>query len=204
MPNREQEILDYWFGDLDDQTSLSMDSPRAKKWFAGGKQVDEEIRNLFEGDVRKAANGEYAAWKRNPHSRLALILLLDQFPRHLFRESSQSFSYDDKAQDICVKGIGEKQDQSLSMIERAFFYLPLMHAEDLHLQNQSLVQYRVLADKARTQFPKNEDYYFMTLDYALKHHAVIQRFGRFPHRNQMLRRESTSEELDYLRGPDDF
>ncbi len=197
--NRQEEILHYWFGDMSDETLLTIDSPRVKKWFGGAKNTDEEIQQLFHVDLIKAYENESLEWRKNPHGRLALILIFDQFPRHIYRGLPKSFYYDALAQDICRKTISEGWDQRLKLIERAFLYLPLMHSEDRDLQDKSLYQYRALVELVQQKFPQNADYYFYILEEALWHHRTIQRFGRFPHRNDILGRKSTPEEIIFLR-----
>jgi uncharacterized protein (DUF924 family) len=205
MPlSRPEAILDYWFGNYTDDTELTPESPRVKRWFQGGETVDREVRRLFEADVIKARQGLYKAWENEPKSRLALVLLMDQFPRHIYRDKPKSFEFDEYALELALRSIADGTDQPLQLIERAFLYLPLMHSEQMEVQNRSIQQYRQLAETVKAKFPLNVDYYFYVLDYALKHHAAIQRFGRFPHRNEILGRKSTPEELEYLNGPDAF
>lgn len=201
---RDQEILQYWFGNCSDETELTPNSPRVKRWFQGGAKIDQEILSLFELDVHRARQGLYKAWENAPSSRLALIILLDQFPRNIYRNTPKSFDSDEQALGLTVRSIADGSDLKLKLIERAFLYLPLMHSEEPKIQNQSLQQYRQLAEAAKKQSPINEDYYFYTLDFAMKHHRVIQKFGRYPHRNSILGRKSTPEELEYLEGPQDF
>jgi uncharacterized protein (DUF924 family) len=202
--SREEEVLQYWFGNYSDETELSPDSPRVRRWFQEGKSIDKEVKRLFEPDVVKAREGLLKIWEHTPRGRMALVLLLDQFPRHIYRDTSKSYVADEYALELALRSIGDGTDLKLKLIERAFLYLPMMHSEDLKIQNQSIQQYRQLAETAKSQIPLNQDYYFGTLEYALKHHSVIQRFGRFPHRNAILGRKSSLDEQAYLEGPLEF
>lgn len=202
--NREEEILEYWFGNYSDETELSFESPRVKRWFRGGPAVDNEVRRLFEADAVKAREGLYKAWEHMPRGRMALILLLDQFPRHLYRDTEKAYASDEYALELTLRSIADGTDLKLKLIERAFLYLPLMHSEELKYQNQSLQQYRQLAETVKQKHPLNQDYYFGVLEYALKHHEVIQKYGRFPHRNDAIGRKSSLDEQTYLEGPSVF
>lgn len=196
MSDRVDEVLGYWFGELAGPEDLPRD--RAEMWFAKNDATDYFIRQAFEGDVTAARRGELDGWKAAPRSSLAWILLLDQFTRNIYRGFPAAFESDLAAQIACLEGIDAGHDLRLHPVERLFYYLPLEHAEDLEVQERSLEEFTRLAADApaslRTEF---EGY----LEYARRHHAVIERFGRFPHRNAILRRESTPEEEEFLRQP---
>lgn len=192
--NKVEEILSYWFGKVEDTVLPSPD--RTDIWFSGKKEVDEEIKAKFANDVQKAAAGEYDDWSQEPRAALALILLLDQFSRHIYRDTAQAFAQDAKALDICLQGIQKEYDHSLSLIERVFFYMPLEHAENLEMQATSVRAFQILVNLA---FAETRSVYENFLDYAIKHYEVVRRFGRFPHRNAILARPSTTEELEFLK-----
>jgi uncharacterized protein (DUF924 family) len=127
---------------------------------------------------------------------LALIILLDQFPRHLYRQTPSAFAQDQKALNLCLAGIQNEFDHLLSLIERVFFYYPLMHAESLEMQATAVRAYQILVNLA---FPETRAIYENFLAYAIKHYEIIKQFGRFPHRNLLLGRMSTADELEFLK-----
>ena len=141
--SRINEILTYWFGEL--QTPDDYPEDQSKIWFGGDIDVDQKIRNRFEHLVLAAANHELDEWKQTPKGRLALILLVDQFPRNIYRGTSNAFAFDRLAQGLTLEGLDLKEDQELFPIERAFFYLPLEHAENLKLQELSITKFNELA-----------------------------------------------------------
>jgi len=127
-----------------------------------------------------------------------LILLTDQFPRNMYRDSPQAFAYDAKALAWCLEGLKQQFDRHLRPIERVFFYLPLEHAESLEHQERSVEKFRELLDEADE---RRKNVFAEYLDLAVRHRNIIARFGRFPHRNRILGRESTGEELAFLKEP---
>src|SRR5690606_32287203 len=133
-----------------------------------------------------------------PQGRLALIILLDQFPRNMYRETPQAFAFDAKARALTLEGLQAGDDQALRPIERVFFYLPLEHAEDLALQHRCVELFETLAASLPEETRKSFDGF---TDFARKHRVIVERFGRFPHRNAILGRESTDEEIAFLRTP---
>lgn len=194
--DRIEEILSYWFGQVED--TMLPSAHRTEIWFGRKKETDEEIKLKFSEDYKKAVAGEYADWEQDPHGTLALIILFDQFSRHLFRQTGLAFGQDQKALDLCLQGIQKEFDHSLSLIERVFFYLPLEHAENLEMQTTSVRAFQILVNLS---FPETRSIYENFLNYAIKHYEVIKRFGRFPHRNILLGRPSTAEEIEFLKTP---
>lgn len=191
-----EAILDFWFGsDADDGI---VGKEKAVLWWSKHPQIDGEIRQRFEGLVAKAGAGELIAWQATPSGRLALILLTDQFPRSICRDSPRAFAYDAKALAWSLDGVQERADLKLRSIERVLFYLPPEHAESLQYQEQSVKHFRELLDEVG---PDLKPIFQSYLDYAVRHRDIIARFGRFPHRNKILGRESTPEELAFLALP---
>ncbi|MGB6975857.1 MAG: DUF924 family protein [Gammaproteobacteria bacterium] len=188
------EILHYWFGHVE-ETVLPSEN-RTRIWFGGNKEVDEEIKAKFGDDWQKAVNGQCVEWENDPHGMLGLIILFDQFTRHIHRQTPASFAQDQKALDLCLRGIQKEFDHLLSLIERVFFYFPLMHSESLEMQATAVRAYQILVNLA---FPETRAIYENFLAYAIKHYEVIKHFGRFPHRNLLLGRMSTAEELEFLK-----
>ncbi|WP_305043259.1 DUF924 family protein [Geoalkalibacter sp.] len=192
----QDEILHFWFAGLEGEGVPPPE--RLRFWFNGGEQVDGLIRERFAQVVERAGMGEFDDWRQTPRGSLALLVLLDQFPRNMYRDSARAYAYDPKALEICTAGLNIGQDQALNLVERAFFYLPLEHAEDLAMQERSVALFAQLLAEAP---PVLREVCSGFYDYALRHQAVIARFGRFPHRNRALGRVSTAAEEEFLRQP---
>ncbi|MFY0656627.1 DUF924 family protein [Neptunomonas sp.] len=191
---REQidEVLQFWFGDLKEGFPVA---DKSTLWWGGSQEIDQQITELFANHVRQALQGTLDSWKETPRGRLALILLLDQFTRNIYRGSGAAFSGDVQALAITQESIQLGYDQALEFTERLFLYMPLEHAESLPAQDLSVSCMAELT----AQIPVGRRGMFENvLDFAVQHRDVIKRFGRFPHRNQALERESTEEELAYL------
>lgn len=194
MTSIPDSLLKTWFGeDLDTSAAVSA---RARAWFAGDESFDDVIRQQFSSLPDRALRGEFANWREDARSALALVIALDQLPRNLFRGSPQAFAYDSAALDLARWALSCKVDAQLHPVEAAFVYLPLEHAEDLALQTQCVALYRALLERAPAALL---DQFESFLSYAERHHAVIERFGRFPHRNPIIGRASTPEEVRYLK-----
>jgi len=191
-----EDVLEFWFGGL--QEGETVPPARMALWFGGAESTDSLIRDRFETDVEMACAGRYDGWCAIPRGTLALLILLDQFPRNIHRGSSRAYAYDDRARNLCLAGLAKGQDRQLITVERAFFYLPLEHAEDIVLQHRSVAAF---ADLLRRAPPPLSDTCRGFLDYAERHRQIIERFGRFPHRNQALSRSATEEEETFLREP---
>ncbi len=194
MIQRAEEINKFWLGRVEE--TIIPSEHRARIWFGEEPEVDVEIKQMFNQDLQLASQGDYDFWQENPRSQLALIILLDQFSRHIYRDQPQGFAQDSKALSICIKGMSEEADHALSLIERVFYYFPLLHSENIHHQEQSVQAYQILSELA---FSETKVIYDSFLRFANHHFGVIQRFNRFPQRNRVLNRESTPEELVYLR-----
>ena len=192
-------IHSYWFRGLNDLDIIDKGSPRVQWWFRKDDLIDREIRDLFEDDVKKANSGAYGDWETTARGQLSLILLFDQFPRNIYRNTPQMFETDPQALRLTLRSIGEKKDLELQLVERLFVYMPLMHAEDLTIQELSLQCFESLVNKSQEKNPRSTSYYEYSFDYAQRHQQIIERFGRFPHRNAILGRGSTSEELEFLK-----
>jgi len=199
--NRDDIILNYWFNDLNDAILLSQDSLVVKRWFHKSDQTDQEIRQTFEHDLIKAKQGLYSSWENTPRKRLALVILYDQFSRNIYRGTPTMFQFDALALDLTLRSIDEKFDNSLQLIEKAFLYMPLMHSEDLKIQEKSLNCFTALVSQAKQKSKKNIPYFENTLNFAKQHHRIIEKFSRFPHRNVILNRDSAEKELMFLKTP---
>ena len=196
MDRRVDEILDYWYGDFVKEGNAV--DERFKFWFGKSEQADEEIRRRFSADVEKLIASQYQHWLQHPQGRLACILLIDQFCRQIYRGTPAAFEYDHLALDFCIQGIELGHDLALSRPLRYFYYLPLEHSEDLDHQHQCVAAYQVMADEA----PEKYRYIYLNAKgYSEEHLKIIERFGRFPHRNKILDRKSTLAELEFLKQP---
>ena len=190
MTNRIEDILDFWFGAF--PSPYTPDASKVDMWFKNGAVYDSEIFIKFGVDYDKAIKGELDHWSDSHRGRLALIILLDQFSRHIHRGSNEAFAQDLKAQVLCMDGMGAGDDMKLHSIERSFFYLPLEHAEDIEMQNLSIRAYSRLVEDVPEDYQKPFE---MNLTFAKQHHFVIEKFGRFPELNEMLGRKVVPKKL---------
>ncbi|VVQ07725.1 hypothetical protein PS914_04772 [Pseudomonas fluorescens] len=191
-----QPLLEWWFGTLESPSEIAADKGRL--WFGKRDSQDLEARTRFGGWVEQALAGGLTEWAQRPEGWLALVLLLDQLPRMIFRDSPKSFAGDLRAQALVAQGIAADFDRQLRPIERVFIYLVFEHCENLAVQNEAVSRYiDLVAQQPESDRTLFNDY----LDYAEQHQQVIARFGRFPHRNAVLGRESTAEELAFLSRP---
>jgi uncharacterized protein (DUF924 family) len=189
-------IRQFWFGDAKDD--LVTNQTQAPLWWGKSQEEDALITAEFADTLQTAIRGELDEWANTPTSRLALIIVLDQFPRVIHRDTREAFACDPIARRHCLAGIAAEQDHALRPIARIFFYLPLEHSEDLAQQAQGMECYQALADSGP---PAHRELFANTVSFAASHRDIIARFGRFPHRNRILGRESTAEELAFLQQP---
>ncbi|HEH9416788.1 TPA: DUF924 domain-containing protein [Aeromonas sobria] len=192
-----QPLLDLWFGDeADDAIRAKQQAPL---WWGKSSETDALLASRFGELTQAAAEGSLAHWADLPDGRLALILLLDQLPRNIHRGTPAAFAQDPLARDLCLKGVSIGADQSLPPLARVFFYLPLEHAESREQQARSVALFEALAaEQAGT--PAQATFAGFA-DFARRHQLIIERFGRFPHRNDILGRTSTPEEAEFLQQP---
>lgn len=189
-----QPLLDWWFGSADTPDDISAD--KGKLWF--GKRHDRQARERFGDQVEQALAGGLTDWAQCPEGWLALVLLLDQLPRMIFRDTAKAFSGDLRAQALVAQGMAAGFDRQLKPIQRVFIYLVLEHCENLAVQNEAVSRF---IDLTREQPEADRAVFEDNLAYAERHQKIIARFGRFPHRNGVLGRESTAEELEFLNRP---
>jgi uncharacterized protein (DUF924 family) len=194
--NHPEAVLEFWFGAVRDYVEYLEASNQ--RWFEPNPAFDAAIRDRFFADWEQAAAGLRPPWVATPRGRLALILMLDQFSRNLWRKSPTAFAQDAAARELVHEGLSHGQDRSLAPVECIFFYLPLQHSESMEDQRLSLSLYTRLRDEAP---PTLRQAFEGTLDYAIRHADSIERFGRFPHRNAILGRKSTDEERHFLTLP---
>lgn len=195
---KQSRILDFWFGDLKDGEVPPRELSRM--WWAKNPDIDEYIRKNFENDLLDAVNGKLGNWESTPLGTLALVILLDQFPRNMYRDTPRAFSQDIPALRIAEKGIEKGFDRELHPVMRVFFYMPFMHSESRDMQERSTALFGALEN----DFSSPRELAEMlsdNMEYAERHRTIIERFGRFPHRNRILGRESTTEEAEFLKQP---
>jgi uncharacterized protein (DUF924 family) len=192
-PSRS-ELISHWFAQtLDDPATIK---GRMGWWFSADEERDRIMADHFGGLVGECATGLLYHWLDNPEGRLAMIIALDQLPRNLFRGTPRAFSYDSYTAALCLAAAHTGQDMALKPIQRAFFYMPLQHFEDLQAQEAGVQLYELLAEE-NPEWPVFAEGFTA---FARLHRDIISRFGRFPHRNKVLNRESTAEEAEYLAG----
>jgi len=180
MEEQASELLDYWFSE-----------PVNRHWFKSTPAIDRDIAQRYMKLWQQAAEGELDHWLQSPRTCLALILLFDQLPLNMFRGQAKSFSTEQQAIEACLYGLEQGYDQQLKQAQQAFFYMPLMHSEQLTHQQRSVELYQ--------QAGLTEN-----LRFARHHCQLIEQFGRFPHRNDILGRSSTEEEVRYLQSKHAF
>ena len=185
-------VINYWFGDIGSGFDVQGQN---KLWFGGGDSADEDIRQKFGELVDSALAGELLLWTDSILGSLALVILLDQFPRNIYRGSAQAFAGDKTAVEIVKNSIKQQLDKQLSAIQRSFFYMPLEHSENFSDQNVCVECFEQLLQEVPDEGKKIIQ---SNLEFALKHRDIIAQFGRFPHRNKALARESSAAEIGYL------
>jgi uncharacterized protein (DUF924 family) len=201
-----EEILEFWFGHVPGRELGARGAWQligrlpywAGKWGSLVRDVDGHMRRRFSADLEHAAAGQYDHWAAEPAGLLALLVLLDQFPRNIHRGTPAAFANDQKAYPLALRAVDNGMDQHFYPVARSFFYLPLVHREDLESQNRAVEAYRRAAQEAR-----GIQKLMLRTEYlsSLRHRQAIELFGRFPHRNEILGRETTEAEARFLRQP---
>ena len=189
-------VLDFWVGAPG--SAAEVGARQRPLWFAKSAANDQLVVERFAETLVAASAGRLDHWANTPRGRLALIVVLDQFPHHVHRGHGQSFAFDARSLALALEMIERGEDVRVTPIERVFVYLPLEHAESLEMQDRSVALYEKLANEAAAA---ERQLFEGFLDYARKHRDVVVRFGRFPHRNELLGRPSTPEEIEFLKQP---
>lgn len=189
-----RQIHAFWFGHLGEDGMPPSD--RSRLWFRADRKTDDSIRQRFGALLDQAARGELKGWAQTAQGRLALILLCDQFSRNIYRGTAAAFAHDERALTLCTEGIERAHDRQLRPIERAFFYMPMEHCEQLSMQERCVRHYEQLLQDVP---PATASRLRSFLQHAHDHRDIVRRFGRFPHRNRVLERPSTAAEADFLR-----
>ena len=173
-----KDVLDFWFKEC---------SPN--QWWGKNVAFDQSIRERFSHLHQKAISGELFEWRSCASGRLAEIIVIDQFSRNMFRDTPKAFAYDSIALVLSQEGISLGADKKLSPVEKLFFYMPFMHSESREIHTLAMALY------AQPGLEKN-------FEFEVKHKKIIDQFGRYPHRNEILKRHSTEEEIAFLKMPD--
>lgn len=189
-------ILRYWFGNNADDAEVVRE--KTGLWWKKNPDVDNEIRRRFEPMLESEIKGELASWGNSARGQLARILLLDQFPRNMYRGTARAFAYDERARRLARETLEPGMDRMLRPVERVFVYLPFEHSEDAQDQATSIRLFEALLEEVPATLKQPFQNF---LDFAKKHKEIVDGFKRFPHRNAMLGRASTPEELEFLKGP---
>ncbi len=189
-------ICEFWFGQHQDEAELI--ARQSALWWSKRDDVDSGIRVRFEPLLDRASAGELDGWRATPQGRLAFVLLTDQFPRNMFRNTPRAFAFDPLARAWARDAIDQGVDQRLRAIERVFLYMPLEHSESLDDQTEAVRLVGALTDGVAPGLRPDFERF---LDFARRHREIIARYGRFPHRNAILGRESDAAEIDFLQRP---
>jgi uncharacterized protein (DUF924 family) len=185
LPERAASLIDFWFGPPGD--------PERERhrpiWFKSTPEYDDTLRRLFHADYEQAAAGAFAEWEAAAYGALALVMLLDQIPRNLFRDTPRAYATDAAAREVADRALVRGFDRALPPVWRKFLYMPLLHSENLADQRRSLALFESVPDRDERAGNRR---------YGMRYVEVIERFGRFPHRNAILGRPSTPEEIAFL------
>ena len=196
MEDKKEELLQFWFGDDPDDAAVA--AAKAELWWGHRPETDELLQASFGAAASAAAADLLDHWAGSPRGRLALILLLDQLPRAIRRGTPEAFAQDAKARKVAEQGLESAADRLLRPIERLFVYLPFEHSEEMADQDRSV---RLFRDLAASVPEVHRETFAGFVEYAVRHREVVARFGRFPHRNAILGRDSTAEEKAFLEQP---
>lgn len=188
-----ESVLYFWFGELCEQWTRE---DRNRLWFTSNGAFDEQIRDEFGAALKQASQGLLDDWAQTAEGALALILVLDQFSRCVHRATAGAFACDPRAQAHAEQALAQDMDQQLALVQRQFMYMPLMHSEQLSHQKLSV---QLCSSLLEALPPSRKERGENILLHAREHHDLVARFGRFPHRNKILGRKSTAQELDWLK-----
>jgi uncharacterized protein (DUF924 family) len=189
-------VLQFWFGDVDELGRS--DVMHSRRWFMKDDAFDREIADRFGQTYADVRGGLREAWLDDPRGRVAYVVVLDQFPRNMFRGTARMFEGDRQALAAAVEGVARHDDAALTVNERSFLYMPYMHSEEIGMQELSVALFQELAATAPSELRGSVQ---AAVQYAEKHREIIARYGRFPHRNTLLGRASTPAELAFVAEP---
>ncbi len=189
-----EDVLRFWFGEPGERPLA-----KAELWWAKSEAFDAEIRERFLETLERGLRGELATWRATPRGRLALVILLDQFSRNMFRGTPRSFAQDALAREVATEASSAGDERVLTPVEASFLLMPLMHAEDIDAQRRCVEGFTKLRDTSTDEALRA--YFDNSVKFAVMHLAIIERFGHFSHRNAILGRPSTDEEVAFLKQP---
>ena len=187
-----ESVLTFWFGEIKNGMA---NEDKKQLWYESSTETDKFIIAKFTELHKLAANGQLSSWQERSRSSLALIVVLDQFSRNMFRATKQAFAYDEQALMVCLNGIEAGLDKNLALIEKHFYYHPLMHAESIEHQERCVSLFRNMLNECNDD---NRQMVENALGFAEQHRDIIAQFGRFPYRNAVLDRQLTELEMQYL------
>lgn len=190
-----EDVLSFWLGELDEAGCA--DEETSARWWKKSDAFDAEIRERFAAAREALCEGECDDWLATPRGRVAYVIVLDQLSRNMFRGTEGMYAEDERARRAALEGIDAGCDSELGYHERYFLYMPMMHAEDLPSQERGVELFESMKDA----FPDKAAAVDNVVGYAKKHRDIVARFGRFPHRNEIVARDSTEEEIEFLKGP---
>jgi len=196
------DVLTFWFGDWDDALPLPDDDPQTRRWWGKDPEVDRAIQDRFGSLHTQLVHEGWREWSDSPEDLLACVIVHDQFSRVVYRGQKQAFAYDHQARTLTERALELGWSSKLSPIQGTFLWMPLVHAEDRAHQARAADLYRALADEVAATGSPRTDYYRGVVGHVEQHKAIVDRFGRFPHRNIVLERTSTPEELAWLASDD--
>ena len=203
MSNRSVQLPDYstllefWFGRKESDSKVIEE--KSSLWWGKDEKTDAYIRTHYSDLLARAAQGLLNDWLNEPRGYLAMIILVDQFSRNIYRNSPRAFRQDEQALDLAMRGTASAVDKKLTPVERVFFYMPFEHSESVAMQERSVSLYQGLLDEVADA---DKEKFIGYLDFAVKHADIVKRFKRFPHRNEILGRASTRTEIEFLQQPD--
>lgn len=192
-----EEILDFWIGPLGPEGLGN--GKRVERWFKPDPELDRQLKDRFESELVAARSGERDDWLASPRGRLAMVVLLDQFSRNIYRGTPEMFASDDRALQVARSALDRGDDGEHRLEERVFLLMPLMHAEDMSSQNECVRRFEHLHANAGGAAKNTLG---NMLYFARRHREIIERFGRYPHRNVILGRTTTAEEAEFLKEKD--
>ena len=192
-----ESILKFWFGDINSDGTV--DAEKSKRWFKKDEIFDKSIERVYGSYLDTAGMGGLDRWANDPQAMTALIVMLDQFPRNIYRGLEKSFIYDKKALALANLAVDKNYYKEVPAVFAYFQTMPFMHSEDIKMQDKAIKQFEWLIENTEGDTKKMME---MALEFSHKHRVIIEKFGRFPHRNAALYRESTAEEVEFLKGQD--
>lgn len=199
-----QSIITYWFGQTNHEVAFDMQSIEMQRWYGKSLEIDEEIRQRYEGLYNDLHENETSSRFANRPiaDQLAIIIALDQFPRNMYRNSAKMYQADDKALSLCKTHVQSIEFERLDLFKQMFGTLPMMHVEDQEMQRETVSHFQRFLEQTKSIASPNIEFFENALGFANQHKNIIDRFGRYPHRNEILGRASTPEEIEFLKQPD--